>query len=125
MIVLDFCLFDGVAKLTFGFKRVSGCCCFFTESPLLEVPPSPFFRLEISPKARRRRCCCVISLGVFVGRRLFESDDARDLVRRTVVAFSLLCMFMWRGVRVARAEALLRNMVLILCFERFEVQVDD
>jgi hypothetical protein len=42
-----------------------------------------------------------------------------------VVAFSLLCMFMWRGVRVARAEALLRNMVLILCFERFEVQVDD
>ena len=47
-------------------------------------------------------------------KMLFESEPVRDLARRVVVgAFSLL---MGRGVRVARAEALLRNMISLFGF---------
>ena len=91
LLVMDApCLVNGVvAKLT--------CfCCFFTDIPpfllvLLFVVPRLPLRLEISPSARRRRCCVSfpIVLGVLVVRLLLS--EARDLVaRRAVVACSLL-----------------------------------
>jgi hypothetical protein len=75
-------------------------------------------RLEISPRARRRRCCAPrsLDLGVFIANKLLESD-VRDLDRWRL-AFSLL---EWRrGVRVARAGASLRNIIMSSSFEESE-----